>query len=139
MQAFYIKVVTMHVSAHGLWIPNEAFFHRNPLLAPWNPFVLTPPPFCQLCNEAFFHWNPELLGLGRQFGQINFGVFLVFAAVLSAPILVLWVPCPCFPWINHYFYKKLSLYIQIPNINLGFNFWAAKNQGFSHRVTVVCV
>ena len=24
-------------------------------------------------NEAFFHWNPKLLGLGRQIGQINFG------------------------------------------------------------------
>ena len=23
-------------------------------------------------NEAFFHRNPKLLGLGRQFGQINF-------------------------------------------------------------------
>ena len=37
-------------------------------------------------NEVFFHRNPKLLGLGRQFGQINFGVFL---ADLSAPILVL--------------------------------------------------
>ena len=26
-------------------------------------------------NEAFFHWNPELLGLGRQIGQINSGAF----------------------------------------------------------------
>ena len=24
------------------------------------------------------------------------------------------VTCPCFPLINHYFYKKLSLYIHIP-------------------------
>ena len=39
-------------------------------------------------NEAFFHYNPELLGLGRQFGQINFGAFGVFSAELSAPILV---------------------------------------------------
>ena len=29
-------------------------------------------------NEAFFHWNPELLGSGRQIGQINFGSFWVF-------------------------------------------------------------
>ena len=41
---------------------------------------------------------------------------------LSAPILVLWVPCPCFPLINHYFYKKLSLFIHIPNIFLGLGF-----------------
>ena len=29
-------------------------------------------------------------------------------------ILVQWVTCPCFPLFNHYFYEKLSLYIQIP-------------------------
>ena len=40
-------------------------------------------------NEAFFHRNTKLLGLGRQFGQINFGAFEVFSANLSAPILVL--------------------------------------------------
>ena len=62
--------------------------------------------------------TPNLLGLGRQFWQINFGAFGVFSADLSAPILVLSVPCPCFPLINHYFYKKPSLYIQIPNIYL---------------------
>ena len=91
-------------------------------------------------NEAFFHWNPKLLGLGRQIGQINFVAFGVFSADLSAPILVLWVPCPCFPLINHYFYKKLSLYIPIPNIYLniiGIWIWDAKNWGFSHRVSVV--
>ena len=40
-------------------------------------------------------------------GQTNFGVF---SANSSAPISVLWVPCPCpcFPLINHYFYKKLK-------------------------------
>ena len=40
-------------------------------------------------NKAFFHQYPKLLGLGRQFGQINFGTFGVFSANLSAPILVL--------------------------------------------------
>ena len=33
-----------------------------------------------------------------------------------------WVPCPCSPLINDHFYKKLSLYIQIPSIYLGFKF-----------------
>ena len=37
-------------------------------------------------NEAFY-LNPELLGLGRQIGQINSGTFRVFSAKLSAPIL----------------------------------------------------
>ena len=44
------------------------------------------------------------------FGQIIFGAFGVFSVQLSAPILVQCVPCPCFPLLNHYFYKKLSLY-----------------------------
>ena len=73
-------------------------------------------------NEAFFHWNPENLGLGRQIGQINSGAFGVFSTKLSAPILVQWVPCPCFLLVNQYFHKKLSLYIHIPNIYLGFEF-----------------
>jgi hypothetical protein len=30
--------------------------------------------------------------------------------------------CPYFPIFNHYFYKKLSLYIHIPNIYLGLEF-----------------
>ena len=47
--------------SHGLWTPNETFFHRN----------------------------PKLLGLGRQFGQINFSAFGVFWKNLSAPILAL--------------------------------------------------
>ena len=70
-------------------------------------------------NKAFFYRNPKLLGLGRQIGQINFGAFRafgVFLSNLSTPTLAPWVPCPCFPLINHYFYKKVSLYIQIKNI-----------------------
>jgi hypothetical protein len=73
-------------------------------------------------NEAFFHRNSKLLGLGRQIVQMNFGAFGVFSADLSAPTLVLWVPCSCFPLINQYFYKKLSLYIHIPNIYVGLGF-----------------
>jgi hypothetical protein len=73
-------------------------------------------------NEAIFHRNTKLLGLGRQFGQINFGAFGVFSANLSSPILVLWVPCPWFPLIDRYFFKKLSLYIQIPKIYVGLGF-----------------
>ena len=88
------KEYRQKVTAHGLRTPNEAYFYRN----------------------------PKLLGLGRKFGQTNFGVFEVFSAKLLAPILVQSVPCPCFPLFNHYFYKKLSLYIHIPNIYLGLGF-----------------
>ena len=64
--------------------------------------------------KPFFQRNSKLLGLGRQVGQINFGAFGIFSVDLSAPILIQWVPCPCFLLINHYLYKKLSLYSQIP-------------------------
>ena len=57
-------------------------------------------------NEAFFHWNCKLLALDRQFVLINFWAFGLFSADFLAPILIPWVPCPCFPLINHYFYKK---------------------------------
>ncbi len=77
-------------------------------------------------NEAFFHWNPELLGLGRQIGQINSGAFGVFSAKLSAPILVQEVPCPCFPLFNHYFYKTLYPHPKYL-FGIGRWIWAAKN------------
>jgi hypothetical protein len=73
-------------------------------------------------RESFFFENLKPLGLGRQIGPNILGAFGVFLADLSAPILVLCVACPCFPLINHYFYKKLSIYIQIPNIYLGLGF-----------------
>ena len=73
-------------------------------------------------RELFFK-NPQLLGLGRHFGMKFFkAVGVVFSAGLSAPILALWVPCPCFPLLNHYFSIKLSHHIQLPNIYLGVGF-----------------
>ena len=76
----------------------------------------------------FFHPNTtKLLGLGRQFGQINFGAYGVLSVDLSAPILVQCsvvspLNCPCFLLFRHYFYKKLGFYIHIPNIYLGLGF-----------------
>ena len=67
---------------------------------------------------SFFSSISRCFGLGQthwadKFWGISFGVF---SAKLSASILVQWVPCPCFPWFNHYFYKKLNLHIHnIPN------------------------
>ena len=86
-------------------------------------------------TETDAHRNPKPLDLGRQFGQVYFGAFGVFWAELSASILVLRVPCPCFLLINHYFYLRLSLYIQILNIYLGLEF---EPQRVSHLVSVVC-
>ena len=73
-------------------------------------------------QTKLFFKNSKLLGFGRQIGLIFFEAFKVFSAKLSAPILVLWVPCPFFPLFNHYFYKKLSLYSHIPNVYLGLGF-----------------
>ena len=72
-------------------------------------------------KESFFFKNPKLLCLGRRFGLKYFEAFGVFLAKLSAPILVLWVPCPSFPLFNNYIDKK-SLYIQLQNIYLGVEF-----------------
>ena len=84
---------------------------------------------------SLFHRNPKLLGnRADTYGQVHFGAFGVFSADLSAPIFVLRVPCPCFPLINHYFYKKNKPYIQILNIYLfGIGIWIwAPVQQFWH-------
>ena len=73
-------------------------------------------------HKVFFHWNSKFSGLDRQIGQINVGAFGLFLVDLSTHILALWVQCPRFPLINHYFYKKLSHFIQILNIYLGLGF-----------------
>ena len=93
----YYKHLTFVIPSHGLRTPNEAFFHQN----------------------------PKLLGLGRQFGQINFGAFGVFSTDLSAPILVLWVHCPCFPLINLYliYTKKTKPLYPNPQYLFGIGIW----------------
>ena len=48
--------------------------------------------------------TPKLFGLDRQFGQIQFGVFGLFLANLTAPILVLWCLYAVWPynkWRRH--------------------------------------
>jgi hypothetical protein len=56
-------------------------------------------------NEAFFHQNPKLLGLGKQFGQIN---FWAFGGIYQHPF-----------W---YCESLIGLDIQIQNNNLGSGF-----------------
>ena len=92
--------------------------------AQWSPFVIEIP--------SFSAW------------AVNFGAFGGILTNLSKPILVLWFPCLCFLLIKHYFYKKSSLYIQIPNkysFEMGTGIciwiWAVKNYGSSHCVSVV--
>ena len=48
---------------------------------------------------------------------------------------------PCFPLINHYFYKKLRFYNHIPinNLELGFEFGRQRIRNLaSSHVTIVC-
>ena len=84
--------------------------------------------------------NLKLLGLSRHFGLKSFGVF---SARLSASILVLWVPCPCFLLFNHYFYKKTKPLYPTAKYLFGIGIWiwiwiwAAKNLRFSLRVSLV--
>ena len=75
----------------------------------------------QMTHRELF-WKIPNFWAWEEIGSTILEVFGVFSADLSAPILVLWVRCPCFTLINHYFYKKLSLYIQIPNMYLGLGF-----------------
>ena len=70
-----------------------------------------------------------------EFVQIKFGVFGVLLANLTSLILVLWVSCSCFPLINHYFYKKMSLNakIYIPStLNID-------QYTLAHTIDCVCV
>jgi hypothetical protein len=78
----------------------------------------------------------QIFGLGQTiWTNKNFGAFGVFSVDSSALILVL--PCPCFSLTNHYFYKKLSFCIQIPNIYLGIGFVFGP-QRISLGVSLVC-
>ena len=72
-------------------------------------------------KSKFFLRNIKLLGLNRQIGQINVGAFGVFLVNLSAPILVLRVPCPCFPYNQPLFLRKTKPF-RIPQIYLGLGF-----------------
>ena len=70
--------------------------------------------------------NPKLLGLGRQFRQINLGAFGVFSSNISLPISVQWVPCPCFHYStiisekNYVFICTSQIFIWDWDLKLGY-------------------
>ena len=74
-------------------------------------------------NEAFFHWNPKPLDFSRQFGLIIFLALEAFSVDLSGPILLLWVLCPFFSLISRYFWNNWAFIsksqIFIWDLNLG--------------------
>ena len=94
-------------------------------------FLKSPTKFLNACTTDYGRpMNFKLLSLGRQFGHINFGAFGVFSAELSAPILVMWVPCLCFFLsINNYFCKKTKPLYPHPKylVGIGIWIWATKN------------
>ena len=77
----------------------------------------------QTPNEAFFHPNSKLLGLGRQFGQINFGTFRVISADWTALILVLSVPCPMFSINQPLFLQNTKLLYPHSKYLFGIGIW----------------
>ena len=102
----------MHKSIYSSWlVVNWLHFEEF-----WEVSVLVVKNLLRMPNEAFFHWNPKRLGLGRQIGQINFGSFGVFSVKLSAPIFVLWVACPCFPFFQPLFLQKTKPLISTSQI-----------------------
>ena len=90
-------------------------------------------------NEAFFHWNTKLLGLGRQIGPKIFGAVGVFFPLYQYPF---WYCESLFHMfsINQPLQKTMPSYLNskfLFGIWIWIWIWAAKNQGFSHRVSVV--
>ena len=71
-----------------------------------------------------FSSKSQTFGLGQTIWADTFwGIWGIFGQFINTHfVTVQWVPCPFFPLINHHFYKKLSLYIRIPNIYLGLGF-----------------
>jgi hypothetical protein len=61
-----------------------------------------------MANEAFFSSKSQTFGLGQTIWADKFwGIFGRFISTHFGTLS----PLPSFPLINHYFYKKLSLYI----------------------------
>ena len=67
----------------------------------WRPASQSIKPRTTDTRRVFFK-NLKLFSLGRQIGLKFNEAFQVLSAELSAPILALCVPCPCFPLINHF-------------------------------------
>ena len=70
---------------------------------------------------SFFVSKSQTFGLEQTIWADKFwGIWGIFQVKLPALILVMWVPCPCLPLINHYFYKKQK---QNPEYLFGIGIW----------------
>ena len=91
-------------ASHGLRMPNEAFFSTFGL--------------------GHIIWTDKFWGILGIFDQFISMLINWLNGCCSNHFRYcesMWVPCPCFPLI-HYFYKKVSVYIHVPNIYLGLGF-----------------
>ena len=65
-------------------------------------------------RESFCFQKSWIFGLGQTFwAEIVWGIWGIFGRTISTHF---GTASACFPLFNHYFYKKLSLYILLPNI-----------------------
>ena len=102
---------------------------------------------CVIWYDMFVAWTmdmwwglfskiSQIIGQFGQIGRINCGIF----GLKSQHTF-----CHCvsrvhdFPFINHYFYEKLSFWDISKKSLFGFGIWiwAANSYGFSHRLSVV--
>ena len=98
---------------------------RKPMVSPHTEFPSVATIQAKPCTNArttdaqwsLFSLKSRIFGLGQTNWADKFwGISCIFGPNY---ILVQLVFCPCFPLFNHYLYKKVSLYIHIPNIYLG--------------------
>ena len=103
--------------SQAAWLPKTSYFQALPGLSFTFDHGLRTP------NEALFHpktfrlgqtiWEDKFWGIwGMYFRMIYQHSFQYCESLVHVSM----------PLINHYFYKKLSLYIQIPSIYLGLGF-----------------
>ena len=89
---------------------------------------------------SLFSFKCRSFGLGQTNQADKFlGIWVIFGRTISTHFGTV-SPLSIFSIFNH-FYKKLCLYIPIPNIylRLGFEFELQRIRVFSHRVSVVRV
>ena len=73
--------------------------------------------------ERGFFLKSQTFGLGQTNWAKHFGGIGVFSAKLSVLILVQWVPFPCFPLLDHYFYKKYAFLYPHPKYLFWIGIW----------------
>ena len=122
-QVFYISSISFHEFSHICTLKSRCL--KN----------LTPCSFYFSAQLQVSASNPELHSLVLRVEKESPYLLSTDNGRPMKPFFIERVPSPCFPLINHYFYKKTKP-LQ-PHPKYLFGIWAAKNWGFSLRVFVV--